>query len=478
MNRHLKPSVPVELRRILAETPELKEAFLVGGGVRDAWLGMAVKDFDVEVFGLTYEQLMEALARWGRTDLVGRSFGVVKLTVASGATFDFTIPRRDSKVAPGHKGFAVTFDPAITPREAAARRDFTLNALMYDPRRDEVLDFFGGLTDLQNRVLRHTSPAFVEDPLRVLRGMQLAGRFGLTAAPETVELCRGIKASYGELAGERVREEWFKWAAKSTVPSAGLKFLVATAWIEHFPELQSALGVPQDPEWHPEGDVFVHTCHCCDALVNLPTWKAADEESRITFSFAVLTHDLGKAQTTHEVMKEGRRRIVSPGHEEVSTTLAVSFLERIHASQSTIMRVLPLVKHHMAHLHLVTDRNVRRLAKRLEPETIESLCLVMTADAMGRPPRRPAPPPVIGAIQARAAELQVHDGAPKPILMGRHLIELGLDPGIEFGDILAAAYEAQLEGAFSDLSQALRWLAEQRELPLSEATRAALARRR
>jgi tRNA nucleotidyltransferase (CCA-adding enzyme) len=477
MNRHLKPSVPVELGRILAETPELKEAFLVGGGVRDAWLGMPTKDFDVEVFGLNYEQLMEALARWGRTDLVGRSFGVVKLTLASGATFDFTLPRRDSKVAPGHKGFTITFDPTITPREAAARRDFTLNSLMYDPRRDEVLDFFGGLADLQNRVLRHTSAAFVEDPLRVLRGMQFAGRFGLTPAPETVELGRQMKASYGELAGERVREEWFKWAAKSTVPSAGLKFLVATAWIEHFPELQSVLGVPQEPEWHPEGDVFVHTCHCCDALVHLPTWKEADEESRIAFSFAVLTHDFGKARTTQEVMKEGRRRIVSPGHEEVSAAMAVSFLERIHVPQATIARVLPLVKQHMAHLQVVTDRNVRRLAKRLEPETIQSLCLVMTADAMGRPPRPPAPPPVIAALQTKAVELHVHDSAPKPILMGRHLIELGMSPGKEFGDILAAAYDAQLEGVFSNLTQAFRWLAEQSELPLSETTRAALARR-
>src|SRR5437867_10534960 len=229
--------LPGELVQILQQTPALKQAYLVGGCVRDWLLGIANKDFDVEVFGVSYEELVEALKPWGRTDLVGRSFGVVKLTVRSGQTFDFTIPRRDSKIAPGHKGFEISFDPAITPQEAAARRDFTINSLMYDPRRQQVLDFFGGEQDLRNRVLRHTSAAFVEDPLRVLRGMQLAARFALRADPSTIELARSIKPSYPELALERVREEWFKWASKSTLPSAGLHFLVQSGWIEHFPEL-------------------------------------------------------------------------------------------------------------------------------------------------------------------------------------------------------------------------------------------------
>ena len=177
-----------ELAQILADVPELRQSFLVGGCVRDWLLGIPNKDFDIEVFGVTYEELIAALAPRGRTDLVGRSFGVVKLTTPGGDTFDFTIPRRDSKVAPGHKGFAVTFDPAITPEAASARRDFTINALMFDPRRGEVLDFFGGREDLRNRVLRHTSGAFVEDPLRVLRGMQLVARLHLNPAPETIAL--------------------------------------------------------------------------------------------------------------------------------------------------------------------------------------------------------------------------------------------------------------------------------------------------
>src|SRR5688572_10151929 len=170
-------NVPDELARILRGTPELREAYLVGGCVRDALLRLPQKDFDIEVFGTSYEQLTKALERWGKIDLVGRSFGVVKLTAPIGSVYDFTVPRRDSKIAPGHKGFEITFDPNITPRDAAARRDFTINALMFDPRSQQVLDFFGGAEDLRTRTLRHTTDAFTEDPLRVLRGMQFAARF-------------------------------------------------------------------------------------------------------------------------------------------------------------------------------------------------------------------------------------------------------------------------------------------------------------
>jgi tRNA nucleotidyltransferase (CCA-adding enzyme) len=475
MKRSLQSLIPPELARILVETPELRESFLVGGCVRDALLGIENKDFDIEVFGLNYEELVRGLSRWGRTDLVGKSFGVVKLTTRQGATFDFSIPRRDSKVAPGHKGFTVTWDPAITPRDAAARRDFTFNALMYDPRRDEVLDFLGGVADLENRVLRHASPAFVEDPLRVLRGMQFAARFDLEPAPETVALCRQTKASFRELAVERVGEEWFKWAARSTRPSAGLRFLEATEWIEHFPEIEAVVGVPQDPEWHPEGDVWKHTGHCCDALVTLPEWQQANSAGRIVYSLAVLTHDLGKARTTQQVEQEGVVRITSPRHEDASVAMAESFLRRIRAPNAVIERVLPLVKNHMVHVQTVTDRAVRRLARRLEPETITSLCTVMTADAMGRPPKPPTAPPVVTRLRARATELAVHDSAPKPILMGRHLLELGMEPGPELGEIVEAAYEAQLEGEFSDLPQALRWLSTQAEAALPPVAREALS---
>src|SRR5436190_5217880 len=208
-------SFPTELLRVLRETPELKRAYLVGGCVRDWLLQVPTKDYDIEVFGLGYQDLAQALEQWGKVDFVGRSFGVVKLTLPSRRVYDFSIPRRDSKTAPGHKGFEVRFDPALTPAEAAARRDYTINSLMFDPRSNQLLDFFGGRNDLETRILRHTSAAFPEDPLRVLRGMQFAARFELTAAEETTTLARSIKSTYRELAKERVRDEWFKWAQKS-----------------------------------------------------------------------------------------------------------------------------------------------------------------------------------------------------------------------------------------------------------------------
>jgi tRNA nucleotidyltransferase (CCA-adding enzyme) len=298
--------IPSELENVFRRSPELTRTYLVGGCVRDALIGIPHKDFDIEVFGVSYDQLVATLSRFGRTDLVGRSFGVVKLKIGE-YIFDFTIPRRDSKVASGHKGFEIQFDENISPREAASRRDFTVNAIMYDPRTHELLDFFGGEADLRRRILRHTSDAFTEDPLRVLRGMQFASRFNLQPAPETIELCRSIKNSFHELAVERVREEWFKWAEKSATPSIGLHFLRDTEWLEHFPELQSILGVPQDPEWHPEGDVFIHTCHCCDAMATLPEWQSADPESRIVYMLAVLLHDVGKAVTTDHQLKDALR---------------------------------------------------------------------------------------------------------------------------------------------------------------------------
>lgn len=466
--------LPPGLARILRETSELQQAYLVGGSVRDALAGRAGHDFDIEVFGVGYEQLAQALRRWGRTDLVGRSFGVVKLTTGQGDVHDFSIPRRDSKVAPGHKGFEVSFDPAITPRDAASRRDFTVNALMFDPRRGELLDFFGGVEDWRARRLRHTSAAFVEDPLRVLRGMQFAARFDLAIAPETAVLCRQMSPSFRELAVERVREEWLKWAQKSAVPSRGLHWLAATGWLEHFPEINALHGTPQDPEWHPEGDVFVHTAHCLDALVGLPAWQAADLETRAVLSFAVLAHDFAKPATTHEAERDGRLRIVSPGHEEAGGPLAAQFLERINVPVALRDRVVPLVANHLAHLQTLSDRAVRRLARRLAPATIWELIVVITADQFGRPPRPREISASVRALEARAAELTLQSGAPRPVLLGRHLIVLGFKPGPAMGEVLAAAFEAQLDGAFATHESAMDWLRVQSSVALPEKVRAAL----
>lgn len=454
MLRAMEFAMPPALECILRETPELARAYLAGGCVRDALLGYAPKDFDVEVYGITYEQLVAALSKWGKTDLVGRSFGVVKLFLIDGAEYDFSLARKDSKTAPGHKGFAIEFTPDLTLEEATARRDFTINSLLFDPRTREVIDLHNGQRDLEQRVLRHTSAAFVEDPLRVLRGFQFAARFDMRAASETIDLCRSIKHTLGELATERVWHEWRKWAIKSARPSLALFFLRDCEWLEHYPEIRALIGTPQDPRWHPEGDVFVHTCHCLDAMAQLPEWRRADEDTKSALMFAILAHDFGKATTTI-VAEDG---ITSAGHESASVPLAEQFLKRIGAPIHIRERVAPLCLNHMFYTEVVTDRSVRRLARRLAPESVESLAILMTADSMGRPPRPPKIPAIVESLRAKAAELDVQANAPKPILQGRHLIERGMKPGPAFSPILDAAFEAQLDGAFNDIDGARAWL--------------------
>jgi tRNA nucleotidyltransferase (CCA-adding enzyme) len=288
--------------------------------------------------------------------------------------------------------------------------------------------------------------------------MQFAGRFDLRAAPETAALCDGIKSAYGELAVERVREEWFKWAGLAAVPSAGLRFLIDSGWIDHFPEIKSLVGVPQEPAWHPEGDVFIHTRHCCDALARLPAWRDAAPPTRVVYMMAILTHDFGKPETTRRELKDGVERIVSPGHDEAGARLAGQFLTRINAPSAVIERVIPLVANHLFSFQELTDHAIRRLAKRLEPSNIEDLCVIMTADSLGRPPRPPKVPESVTRLLAKARDLKVRQNAPRPILLGRHLIEHGLTPGPAFHPILEAAYDAQLEGTIHDLPSALEWL--------------------
>ena len=237
------------------------------------------------------------------------------------------------------------------------------------------------------------------------------------------------------------------------------------------------IGAPQDPEWHPEGDVFIHTGHACDALARLPEWKSAGPESRAVYMLAILAHDFGKPATTRQEVKDGRSRIVSPGHDALGGELARTFLERIHAPPAIQARVVPLVVNHIIHFQELTDRAMRRLAKRLEPENIQGLCLVVTADSMGRPPRPAAEPEWVQRLLERARELQVQEKPPEPVLKGRHLVELGMQPGKDFGVILHRAYEAQLEGLFLDLARGLEWLRDQEDLPMTTGVRRELEAR-
>ncbi len=457
------PSLPADLRAMLDAVRRVGRPRLVGGGVRDWLLGIEAKDFDLEVGGVDFETLHRTLAPFGSTDVVGRSFGVIKVrSRASGAEYDFSLPRRESKTGAGHRGFAVAPDPRLSDAEAAARRDFTLNAIALDPFSGQVIDPHDGQRDLAARVLRHTSTAFVEDPLRVLRAFQLAARFELTLAPETAALCRTIASTFSELPVERIWAEWEKWAVKSVRPSRGLAVLEESGWLRHFPAVAALRGTPQEPEWHPEGDVFTHTQHCLDALATGGGWQASTPTRRRLLTFAVLAHDFGKPATTTFADKRGTMRWISPGHEAAGGPVAQDFLRRIAAPLEMDLPVCALVVHHLAHHHGAaefTDSAVRRLARKLAPATIDDLALVMRADADGRPPlRSPEIHVRIDELVRRAHALALAAAAPKPIMLGRHLIQLGQKPGPQFTPLLDAAFEAQLDGVFSDEPGGLGWL--------------------
>jgi tRNA nucleotidyltransferase (CCA-adding enzyme) len=455
-------NIPTELQALIEALAQRGRPYLVGGCVRDWLLGQEPKDFDVEVYGLGWEEVAAILRPFGPTDVVGRSFGVIKVRV-DGTEYDIALPRRETKTGVGHRGFVVEPDVALDERAAAARRDFTINAILYDPIGRRVVDHYGGERDLRARVLRHTGPAFVEDPLRVLRAFQFAARFDFTVTPETIALCASIRDSFRELPRERVWGEWEKWATKSIAPARGLAVLKDTGWLAHFPEIAALDGTPQEPAWHPEGDVFTHVGHCLNALVTLRAWREADAAQRRVLTFAVLCHDFGKPSTTQRAERHGVVRIVSPGHDQAGGVLAEAFLERLGTPLDLRPRVRALVENHHVHqswpLEGPTPAAVRRLARKLAPATIDELLTVMEADHRGRPPLLSEETTLrLAKLRETATALALEARPPEPILHGRDLIALGLAPGRQFGEILHRAFEAQLEGAFHDHASGMAWL--------------------
>ncbi len=416
-------------------------AVFVGGCVRDAVLGKMSKDIDIEVYGIEPGTLEELLRSRFQLSLVGEAFGVIKL---HGAPVDVSLPRRESKSGLGHKGFHVAADPAMPFREAAMRRDFTINAMGWDPRTGEVLDHYGGRADLEAGILRHTSDQFGEDPLRVLRGMQFIARFELTPTPETVTVCRRLGLE--GLPGERMFEEWKKLILQGVRPSLGLQFLHDTMWLRFFPELEALTCCPQEERWHPEGDVWTHTLHCMDAFAED---RLGDDWEDLVVGLAVLCHDFGKPATTE---LDGDR-VRSPGHEPAGEVPTRSFLRRLAAQRDLVTQVIPLVQCHMRVHSLYQSRAgdaaIRRLSRKVG--RIDRVVRVDLADRKGRPPNSPDDSPAGTWLLERARALDVESAVPEALVLGRHLIELGLEPGPHFGELLRQCYEAQLDGTFLDL---------------------------
>ncbi len=419
---------------------------VVGGSVRDSLLGLPARDLDLEVYGLPPERLRGLLEENFRLDLVGRSFGVLKLR---GLAIDVAIPRRESKRGLGHRGFEIYSDPQLGLAAAAARRDFTINALAWDPLTRELLDPHGGVADLEANLLRHVSEKFSEDPLRVLRAMQMAARFDLEVAPETLALCCSIGPE--GLARERIFEEWRKLMLQGRRISRGLTFLRDCGWLGLYPELESLVGCEQEPEWHPEGDVWIHTLHVLDAFASE---RLDDPWEDLVVGFGCLCHDLGKPATT--VFENGRWR--SPGHEEAGAAPSRSLLARLTEQQALADAVVPLVCEHLKPFQLfaadASTAAVRRLARRVR---IDRLVRVARADHRGRPPKPFDGFPAGVWLLARAEELAVAAQAPQPLVLGRHLIDLGLRPGPHFKPLLDACFEAQLDGEFEQLATGIEF---------------------
>ncbi len=426
--------------------------FLVGGMVRDRLLQLPSKDLDLEVYGIEPEALKSLLQAFGQVRLIGQRFAVLHLHSAEGDA-EISLPRTESKTGPGHKGFAVHANPHLTPREASRRRDFTVNAILEDPLTGEVLDPWNGRRDLEQGLLRHVSSAFAEDPLRVLRAARFVARFGWRLHPKTAALCRSLNLE--ELPKERVVQEWQK-ILLGAFPGQALLALEQCGALRFFPELAALRGVPQDPIWHPEGDVLQHTALCLQAAV------ACREQMEHPWleMLAVLCHDLGKASNTE--FQRGRWR--SAGHDVAGEIPARHLLQRINQETDVVEPVVALVREHLRPSQLysarerVGDAAIRRLATRV---SIPALCRVAWADAAGRSQDLPNPWPPAAWLLKRAAALGVEKRPPQNLLRGRDLLELGWQPGPEMGRILKQAFELQLDGKIKNREDALAWLGQQ-----------------
>ena len=417
---------------------------LVGGAVRDNLLGIRSKDLDVEVFGLTADQLIKTLSQVGDPNIDDKKFGVIRLDCNLSEAVEFALPRKDNL---GQRGFGGVF-PNLSAREAALRRDFTFNAISENLETGEIVDPLGGRVDLENRTIRHCDDTFFgQDPLRAVRGFRFAGLLDASVAPETAPVIEALVTAVKALSGSALWSEFEKWAKRSVKPSKGLRFMVDTGLIEVFPEIKALVGCPQDPEWHPEGDVFEHTCHVVDAATG----------QGVVVVLAALCHDFGKPMTT---VKNEAGRWTSPKHAEAGEGPTRSFLARIGAPKKVAEQVVELVREHMVHVGSgdITKRQARRLLVRLKSASHQDLFKVVRADHSGRPP---LPAGLPKRAQQLAALCQEVESEVDPIVLGRHLIGLGLTPGRHFGGILTRAFEAQLDGVFTSLDGGIAFLTDE-----------------
>ena len=436
------------------------QAFIVGGAARDIWEASTtgepgglvdLKDLDIEVFGMDADALELLLAANYRIDVVGKSYGVIKI---HGAPIDVSVPRREKKTGPGHKDFVVEYDPAMTIREAAERRDFTFNAVYYDPLENNWEDPYGGRQDFKDRVLRPVSDRFKEDPLRVLRGMQFIARFGLDPTKECLGVCSSL--SQDHLPRERVWEEWKKLLLRGKHMCKAMSFLRDIGWTARFyPELDKLIDSRQTPEWHPEGDVFTHTCLVMEAFA---AGTFDDDEQKLVLGLAAICHDFGKPATARFGPTKNNQtpHWTNHGHESVLAPTE-QFLARLTNETKIVEQVVEVVRHHMKPYDFVRNSAdlsaYRRLACNVD---IQLLAKFVAFDQGGRGPTRPVDPAIVAGFLQKAEEARVLYSKPVPLIFGRDLIALGAKPGKGLGALLDILMEKQLAGEFDTKEAGLK----------------------
>lgn len=469
----------------------MPRALLVGGFVRDALLGIPSKDADIEVFGADAEALEDALRDLypGNVKMVGRAFGVLKIAFhAPDSTrheIDVSIPRRESKTGRGHRGFAVSGDPAMTYRDAARRRDFTINAISADPLSGDMIDPSGGANDVKKKILRVVDPhTFTDDPLRVYRALQFAARFDLSIEETTRALLAAMVSGdeLDDLPAERIGEEWRKLLLKSARPSVGLRLGRDIGLVEkYYPEFSALEGTEQEPEWHPEGNVWIHTLMVVDDAARILRQEngsriSAREGRSKTFSeqeqwivmLGALCHDLGKPATTKVI--DGRIR--SRGHSEAGLGPTDDFLDKIAASDDVRDAVRKLVNAHLypgmmakalANGEMTPAQYAnatRKLIRRLHPTRIELLLAVAEADFRGRDyPTSGQPVFEYGAVMREvisAHRLEAH--VTETLVRGADVLALGVPPGPRVGELIRAVEAARDRGEIKTREEGLALL--------------------
>lgn len=458
-------------KKVLDISEAVKETggrvLLVGGSVRDMFFGRISKDFDLEAYGLEPTKLEEVVRRFGQVSDVGRAFGILKISFGEGIDVDISLPRKDSKIGVGHRGFEVKADPNMSIAEAARRRDFTINSMAADPLTSELYDPFGGLKDLRERCLKITdSERFRDDPLRVMRALQFIGRFGLSLDKESAKIIQEMTPQLKELPKERIMEEWKKLLLKSQKPSLGLAAGMSLGvFKEIHPEFPPLAETPQEQEWHPEGDVWVHTLMSVDEAAKIVHQENLETDKAVVVLLSSLCHDLGKVTTTE--FKEGR--YVSHGHEAAGGEPTKKFLASIGIDNLTREKVVKIVTNHLtpAMFYIdevvrgrkVSDGAIRRLAKRIYPATIYELTLLAEADHRGRgsfedpeipgqlllPDGFPAGPWLL----ERARDLDVEKSRPVDLIRGRDLLNFGYKPGRNIGRLITLANQLRDEKEFT-----------------------------